>query len=157
MKIPSRHRGIAYDGPDERGAELVTMSEWATTREVLRTRRAASCVILAAINKQAGTGLLGHFCYGDLRDIDFIEEAIKAIAQLGPADSTDIRLAGGHESEENPHVSCREEVMQRVVSMAGEQGIPFAAISITWLEHNQFADAEIDCQAQTISVKEFPK
>jgi hypothetical protein len=157
MEIPARHKGIAYDGPDEYGTDFVTMSEWATTRGTLRTRHAASCVILAAINKQTRTGLLGHFCYGDLRDIDFIEEAIEAIAHLGPADSTDIRLAGGREFENAPVVSCREEVRQRVISMAEEHGIPIAAIGITWLGDNQFVDAEIDCQAKNISIEEFSK
>jgi hypothetical protein len=114
---------------------------------------------LAALNRVEGKGLLGHFSDDDIAGGEIVEDAVEAITYLGPAEHTQIRLAGGGISFSDGRSypegeKSRREVSQRVSDMAQRHGIPLSNIQITWLEENDVADIEIDVQKGVITVVE---
>ena len=144
---------------NRRRKEEVGMSECRTTRSRLTTGGASTCIILAALNIETNTGLLGHFSHDDVVDGELIDEAVEAITHLGPGGSTQIRLAGGgvyftDGAEHQDSVKYNAEVEQRVRMMAERHGIPLPNVVIAWLQGNDEASAEVDCEKRTITIEE---
>ena len=137
----------------------VGMSECRTTRSKLSTCGASTCIVLAALNREEGNGLLGHFSEDDIASGELVIDAVEAVSHLGSGEHTQIRLAGGGVSFSDgrfyPEVEkSRRDVSQRVNAMAKRHGIPLSNIQITWLAENDVADVEIDVQQGVITVVE---
>lgn len=143
----------------------VLMDEWRITNDELFTDSVVTCVALAAINRETGLGLLGHFDgitvpEGKIQnDHNIFNRAVSVIPYLGPPKSTYVRLAGAaiYFKYGDPSLSVQEERMyaeEEVRIVATVFGIPSKQIKAGWLWGNEHAKVAINCQKHTIIVEE---
>lgn len=136
----------------------VESGECRTTRGRISTAGASTCIILAALNTDTKTGLLGHLSADDIENGELLNEAVDAIPRLGPGESTQIRLGGGaiylYDLEYLEAAEDNQNVEQRIREMAVHNGIPLPNITVSWLWGNDEASAIVDCHKGTITVEE---
>jgi len=132
--------------------------ECRVTRSSLSTSGASTCIILAALNTETRAGLLGHLSHDDVLEGELLEDAAQAIVNLGPAESTQIRLAGGaiymYDEEFPESADHNQKVEKRIKEIAEQNGIPLPNINVSWLWGNDEASAIVDCHEGTITVEE---
>lgn len=161
MNEPSS-RALELRGRSAIHPDRVHMTRWDTTDDTLFTTGVHTCIALAAINKQAGKGLLGHFTTisiplgtGIYTDRKKFNNALKFIPKLGPPEATRIRLAGGYHAEDPEVIEDMEYAQKKVHKMAKKLHIPQSLVVIDWLTDNDEATVEIDCRTGEIAVEEF--
>jgi hypothetical protein len=135
----------------------VGVSDCRTTTGRMSTHGATTCVILAALNTETKTGLVGHFL--SWGDEELFKESLEAVTNLGPCASTLIRLAGGgiyfSDGYTYPNLHERnKEVEAQVLVLAEAHGIPRSSVEVSWLWGNDIASATVDCNDKTITIEE---
>ncbi len=168
MNSPDIHRSSNYVHPElppvatERQIDEVAIAEWRINAGPLATQGIIDCIALAALNTRTGNSLIGHFHPDDFAtDPQFIEDAIAAIPELGPAQGVQILIVGGAEGIDGmEHLTRRKVITERVGEMATQHGIPDTAVTVTWLQDiddqgdsiEQYADVLVDPQSGSILV-----
>lgn len=175
---PKHEQGPGYalyssglEDPAPAVGELVLMCEWKSSRQQLVTGAALTCIVLAALNSETGSGLVGHF--GSLQDVSdnpltdrgIFDHAVEELPELGPPESTRLRLAGA--TIDFPGFVCertrkwiantksnRRYAETSVRAVARESGIH--AVQINWTRGYLSTDVFVDPNRNRITVWEGP-
>jgi hypothetical protein len=126
---------------DQEALEVV-QDEWLPVDTVRVTERAGACVLLAAHNEATGAELLGHFSrvakdltvFRDHREgrVSF-DQALPAIANLGPRSNTTIWLGGtALEDALGPTPEELQEERGYVEASVATLGLPPSAVILDW-------------------------